>query len=64
MDTETLRIDLQRTQDRIARAREVGDTTGAMIAEARLRRVAAELETVLGIQRPTTTTARTTAGQP
>lgn len=60
MDVTSLRVDLQRTQDRLARAREIGDTTAAMIAEARLRRVTADLTAALGLRSPSTFGATTT----
>ena len=50
MDVDSLRVDLARTQDRIARARENGDTAAVMIAESRLRRVDAELSAALGLR--------------
>ena len=60
MTVESLRVDRARMQDRLARAREIGDTAAVMIAESRMRRLDAELEVALGILRPSTSTARTT----
>jgi len=57
MTVESLRVDRARTEDRLNRAREIGDTAAVMIAESRMRRLDAELEIALGIQRPSTSTA-------
>jgi len=58
---ESLRIDLRRTQERIKRAETLGDWTARSIGQAREKRLLAELEVALGIQRPTIVTARSAA---
>ena len=58
---EMLRIDLARTQERVKRAEKLGDWTARSIGQAREKRLLAELEVALGIQRPTIVTARSAA---
>lgn len=61
METEqvqALRIDLRRTNERLAEAEWKGDYAAQTIAQARVQRLNAELEVALGIQRPSTSTAR------
>jgi hypothetical protein len=54
---EALRLDLIRTEERLAEANWRGDRMARTIAAARVTRLRAELEVALGIQRPTTGTA-------
>jgi hypothetical protein len=43
---EAIRLDLLRTQERLARAEEIGDRTAILIGEAREERLLAELRRV------------------
>ena len=55
---EALRLDLTRTEERLAEANWRGDRMARSIASARATRLRAELEVALGIQRPSTATAK------
>ena len=59
MDVLTLRVDLRRTEDRLARAREIGDRTAIILAEARLRRITQELTEAVGLRLSTTSATGT-----
>ena len=46
MDVESLRIDLRRTQERLAQAEQIGDLAAIRIGEAREERLLEELRSV------------------
>ena len=48
---EALRIDLRRTQERLAQAEEIGDRTAILIGEAREERLLQELRECAGLPR-------------
>lgn len=61
MDIETMRIDLRRTQERLARSEAKGDLAAVCIAQSRADRLSAELRIALGIPDPTTSIAMSVA---
>ena len=57
MDIESLRLDLRRTQERLAQAEEIGDLAAIRIGEAREERLLAELARAAGIPDEASSTA-------
>ena len=57
MDVESLRIDLRRTQERLAQAEQIGDLAAIRIGEAREERLLAELRRAAGIPAEASSTA-------
>lgn len=57
MDIESLRLDLRRTQERLAQAEEIGDLAAIRIGEAREERLLAELRRAADIPDEASSTA-------